>query len=239
MEGELKVGPTLSEAFDLYRENAGVLLPTAFWLFLVVGIVNGLADGDPGMLLITLVIAVIVATLYQGMVVGLIRNVRDGGRDTTIGGLMSGALPVLGSLIGVGILSAFGIALGFILLIVPGLFLITIWAVVAPVVVIERSGAFGSFGRSRELVRGNGWAVFGAVVAAGLIVALGGLILGAIAEGISNGPLLRIVFGAIASTFTAPVTALVAAVLYFRLREIEMRTKAGAPLSAEPDFRVD
>src|ERR1044071_9791103 len=136
MEGELKVGATLSEAFDLYRENAGVLLPTAFWLFLVVGI--------------------IVATLYQGMVVGLIRDVRDGRRDTSIGGLMSGALPVLGSLIGVGILSAFGIAFGFVLLIVPGLFLITIWAVVAPVVVIERSGAVGSFGRSRELVRGNG-----------------------------------------------------------------------------------
>jgi hypothetical protein len=239
MEGELKVGATLSEAFDLYRENAGVLLPTAFWLFLVVGIVNGLADGDPGMLLITLVIGIIVATLYQGMVVGLIRDVRDGRRDTSIGGLMSGALPVLGSLIGVGILSALGIALGFVLLIVPGLFLITIWAVVAPVVVVERTGAIGAFGRSRELVRGSGWPVFGAVVVAGLIVAVGGLILGSIAVGISNGPFLRIVFGAIASTFTAPVTALVAAVLYFRLGEIEMRSRPEEFPDPEPEFRAD
>lgn len=236
---ELKVGPTLSEAFNLYRDHAGVLLPTAFWLFLVVGIVNGLADGDPGMLLVTLVIGVIVATLYQGMVVGLVRDARDGRRDESIGDLMRGAAPVLGSLIGVGVLSAFGIALGFILLVVPGLFLITIWAVVAPVVVIERSGALSAFGRSRELVRGNGWPVFGAVVVAGLIVAIGGLILGAIAADISNGPLLRIVFGAIASTFTAPVTALVAAVLYFRLREIETRNKPEAPLTSEQVFRAN
>lgn len=236
---EIRVGSTLSEAFDLYREHAGVLLPTAFWLFLVVGIVNGLADGDPGMLLLTLVVGVIVATLYQGMVVGLVRDVRDGRRDASIGELMSGAVPVLGSLIGVGILSAIGIALGFVLLIVPGLFLITIWAVVAPVVVIERSGALSSFGRSRQLVRGNGWPVFGAVVAAGLIVAVGGLILGAIAVGISNGPLLRIVFGAIASTFTAPVTALVAAVLYFRLREIEIGNEPEPPVVSQPAFRGD
>ena len=57
-----------------------------------------------------------------------------------------------------------GILVGFILLIVPGLFLLTIWAVVAPVTVLERPGIFAAFGRSRELVRGHGWTVFGALV---------------------------------------------------------------------------
>lgn len=235
MEGQLKVGSTLSEAFDLYRDQAGVLMPAAFWLFLVVGIVNGLADGELSLLWLTLVVGVIVATLYQGMVVALIRDVRDGRRETSIGQLMRGALPVMGSLIAAGILSALGIAVGFILLVVPGLFLITIWAVIAPVIVIERTGVLAAFGRSRELVRGNGWPVFGSVVVAGLIVAIGGLILGAIANGISDGPLLRIVLGAIASTFTAPVAALVAAVLYFRLREIEATsTKPAEATSTKP-----
>jgi hypothetical protein len=234
MEGQLKVGSTLSEAFDLYRDQAGVLMPAAFWLFLVVGIVSGLADGELS-LLFTLVIGVIIATLYQGMVVALIRDVRDGRRDTSIAQLMRGALPVMGSLIAAGILSALGIVVGFILLVVPGLFLITIWAVIAPVIVIERTGVLAAFGRSRELVRGNGWPVFGSVVVAGLIAAIGGLILGAIANGLSDGPLLRIVLGAIASTFTAPVAALVAAVLYFRLREIEgTSTKPAEATSTNP-----
>ena len=48
-----------------------------------------------------------------------------------------------------------------------------------------------------------------------------GAILGAIAEGIAGGPILRIVFGALASTLTAPIGALVAAVLYYRLLEIK------------------
>jgi hypothetical protein len=70
-------------------------------------------------------------------------------------------------------------------------------------------------------VRGNGWPVFGAIVVAFLIVIVGGLIFGAIAAAIADDPLLRIVFSALASTITAPISALVAAVLYFRLRAIE------------------
>ena len=49
-------------------------------------------------------------------------------------------------------------------MIVPGLILITIWAVVAPSIVVEDKGVFEAFGRSRELVRGNGWKVFVAII---------------------------------------------------------------------------
>ena len=102
---------------------------------------------------------------------------------------------------------------------------------IAPVIVVENSGVIDAFGRSRELVRGNGWPVFGVIVVAFLIVFVGGLVFGAIAAAIADGPLLRIVFSALASTITAPISALVAAVLYFRLREIEGAAPAapGAP----------
>jgi hypothetical protein len=67
------------------------------------------------------------------------------------------------------------VGIGFILLIVPGLILLVRWAVVAPVTVLERPGIFAAFGRSRELVRGNGWAVFGVIMLvylAALVVSL-------------------------------------------------------------------
>jgi hypothetical protein len=217
MRPQLDVGATLSEVFATYRDQAGVLLPVAFWLFLIVAIVNGLTAGSFALFLAALVFGLAIGTLYQGMVVGLVQDVQDGRRDSSVGDLMRFALPVLGPLLGAGILAWLGICFGFVLLIVPGLYLATIWAVIAPVIVIERRSIFDAFGRSRQLVKDNGWPVFWTILAAYLITIVASIALTAIADGIANGPLVRIVFSAIASTFTAPITALVSAILYFRL----------------------
>ena len=81
-------------------------------------------------------------------------------------------------LFAVSLLAGLGIAVGFVLFIVPGLFLMTIWAAVAPVVVLERPGVFAAFGRSRELVRGHGWTVLGALALVFLIVLAAGVVAG-------------------------------------------------------------
>jgi hypothetical protein len=221
MNRKLDVGGTLSEVFSIYGANAGVLLPVAFWLFLVVAIVNGIVGSSLVLLLVASVVGIVAGTLYQGTVVNLVRDVQDGRRDFSAGELLSSATPFIAPLIGAGILAGIAIGIGLFLLLVPGLILLTIWAVIAPVIVVEKSGVMDSFGRSRELVRGNGWPVFGAIVVAFLIVVVGGLVFGAIAASIADGPLVRIVFSALASTITAPISALVAAVLYFRLRAVE------------------
>jgi len=229
MEQRLSVGETLSEVFVIYREQAGVLLPVAFWLFLAVAIVDGLTEGDFSLFWIGLVVGLAVGTLYQGMVVRLVQDVQDGRRDSSVGDLMRSALPVLGALLGAGILAGLGVGGGFVLLIVPGLYLATIWAVIAPAIVIERRGVFDAFGRSRQLVKGQGWPVLGTIAVAYVISILAGLAFIAIAGSIADGPLLRIVFSALASTITAPVAALVAAVLYFRLLAINGRAAPAEP----------
>jgi hypothetical protein len=217
MRPRLDVGATLREVFDIYRDQAGVLLPVAFWLFLIVAIVNGLTADDLSLFWVALVVGLAVSTLYQGMVVDLVRDVQDGRRDSSVGDLMRSVLPVLAPLLGAGILAGLGIGVGLVLLIVPGLYLATIWAVIAPLIVVEHRGVAEAFGRSRELVSGNGWPVFWTVVVAYLIAFVASIVLTALANAIADGPLLRIVFSALASTLTAPITALVAAVLYFRL----------------------
>jgi MFS family permease len=218
----ISVGDVLNRAFELYKEHFGVLIPAAFWLFLLVSILGGIVgQSDVGLLLIVAVVSFAVAILYQGMVVSLVHDVQDGRRDSSVGELFRSVGPVLGPLIGASILYGIGVGIGFFLLIVPGCILLTIWAVIAPAIVIEKKDAFASFGRSRELVRGFGWPVFGSVVVATLITAIAGVILTAIAEAIAGGPILRIVFGALASTLTAPVGGLVAAVLYYRLLELK------------------
>ena len=219
MQRKIRVGEILSEAFAIYRGQAGVLLPVAFWLFLGVAVLEALLEDSIALLLVAL-LTLVVTFLYQGMVVGLVRDVQDGRRDASVRELMSSVVPVLMPLIGAGLLTAIGIVFGFVLLIAPGLYLLTIWAVTAPVVVIERRGVFDALGRSRQLVRGNGWPVLGAflvAIAIGLAVSLG---LAAVAESLAEGEILEIVFYALASTVTAPIEALVASVLYFRLLEI-------------------
>ena len=72
---------------------------------------------------------------------------RDGRLDQSMGDLFSAAAPFILTLILNGILFGIAVAVGFFLLIVPGLILITIWAVVAPSIVVENRGAIEAFGR--------------------------------------------------------------------------------------------
>jgi hypothetical protein len=227
---KLTVGDVLSEVVALYQQHFGVLIPTAFWLFLPVSILSGLAGKtDVGLFAAAAILTFVVAILYQGMVVSLVRDVQGGERHLSVGELMGTVGPVLSTLLITGILYGFGVFFGFVLFIVPGCILVTIWAVIAPVIVIERQRVRASFKRSQQLVEGHGWPVFGAVIVATLISAIAALILTSIAESIAGGPILRIVLGTLATTLTAPIAGLLAAVLYYRLLLLK-----GPPPEAPP-----
>jgi len=223
----LRVGDSLNEVFALYQQNFGVLIPAAFWLFLPVSILGGIVGNkDVGLLALVAIVTFAVAMLYQGMVVSLVREVRDATAHHSVGELLSSVGPVLPILLVTAIIYGIGVGVGFLLFIVPGCILLTIWAVIAPVIVIERVGISAAFTRSQGLVRDYGWPVFGTVISATLIAAAATLILTGIAEAIAGGPILRIVFGTLATTLTAPIGGLVAAVLYYRLLALK-----GAPPS--------
>jgi hypothetical protein len=49
-------------------------------------------------------------------------------------------------------------------ILLPERFLLTIWSVLAVVAVLERPRGLRALGRSRELVRGNGWRVFALIL---------------------------------------------------------------------------
>lgn len=62
--------------------------------------------------------------------------------------------------------------LGFLLLIIPGLFLLTIWFVAMPARVAEDISVFGAFSRSAALTSGRRWGVFAVLVVSVLIALL-------------------------------------------------------------------
>ena len=62
------------------------------------------------------------------------------------------------------IVTCIGVVVGTILLIVPGLFLATIWAVSSPAIVFERLSVGSALQRSAALTEGFRWPVFGIVI---------------------------------------------------------------------------
>ena len=223
MTAKLDVGRVFEQIFRIYRQQFGLLIGGALAIYLPVAIVNGILY-DAGGFFLTLIanaILLIAGYLYQGMVVEAARDILDGRRDQSIGGLFSSAGPVVGTLIVVGVLAGIAIAIGFVLLIIPGLFLLTIWAVIVPVVVIERTGVFDSFGRSRGLVKGNSWQVFGVLVLLFIATFVVQVLIAAILGGIFDS-LVGFALGVLLTTLLMmPLTALAAAVLFFDLKMIK------------------
>jgi hypothetical protein len=134
----------------------------------------------------------------------------------SLGETVRAATPYLGAVAGASILAGIAITIGLILIIVPGLYLITIWAVIVPVIVLEQSGVMASFGRSHELVRGRGWHVFGTLVLTWLILLAVNLILGVIFAALPDW-LGRGLSSVISGTIVAPFIALVVTLVYYRL----------------------
>jgi hypothetical protein len=237
MQHRIDGGSVIRRVLQIYVDQASVLMPAAAVVFVFTGIIAALLIvASPGLALLALLIDLVAGTLFTGMVVELVADVQDGRRDSSPGQLLRAVTPVLGQLILVGILAAIGIVIGFIFIIVPGLYLITIWSVAAPVVVLEHPGATAALSRSRELVRGNGWQVFGVILVLYIVVGVISFIIEGIAESAGSGA--GIVVRVIVGVLTAPLASLAAAVLYFELRGAAPKQApgVGGPSSGEADL---
>jgi Uncharacterised protein family (UPF0259) len=213
----IEPGRVIGEAFQTYQNQFGPLLIGALIVIGIAGVIEGLLSVSGSIILgiIGAFVGLAAGFLYTGYVVKLVQDVRDGRRDFSVGELFSHATPYLGTLILAGILAGIAIAIGFVLIIIPGLILLTIWAVISPSIVVEDKGVFESFGRSRELVRGHGWQVFGVIVLTFLIIVAVGIVFTLIGAAIGDAGL--VILRAIGNVITAPVWALVASILFFDL----------------------
>jgi len=208
----------LDEAWRMYKAHAKHLLAIAFIIYLIAAVIAALlalAGGTIGIVLGSLV-EIIAAFVLQATLIKAVQDVRDGRVDLSIGDTVRAATPYIAPVAGASVLAGIAIAIGLFLIIVPGLFLITIWAVIVPVIVLERSGALASFGRSQQLVRGRGWHVFATLVLVYVILLVVNVVLGlifsALPHALSNG-LSSIISG----TVIAPFLALVVTLVYYRL----------------------
>jgi hypothetical protein len=166
-------------------------------------------------------VSIFIGVVYSGMVI-LVLCLDTG--DESLAGLWKSLGPVLAPLVWVSLLAGAGVFAGLILLIIPGLILLTMWAVAQPVAVVEKPGVFKSLTRSSELVRGNGPRVFLFLLLLGLLMML--VVLVALPLGTS---LVGSAIGTfIITAVTNPLAAIGPAALYNCLTE----EQAGSP---DPD----
>ena len=231
----LDTARVFERVFAIYRLQAGVLLPAAVILYLIPAAL-GLANGVTGQAL-ALAASIIAAVAYEGLVVQAVRDIQDGVRDLSLGGLFRSVSKVLAPLLWTAILVGVGVFVGFIAFIIPGLVLLTWWAVAAPVVVCEVRTPTEAIRRSRELVRGHGWRVFSVLVVTFLLVLIADLLLASLANAVSGSDISFAVAQLIAGTITAPVFALASAVLYLELLQLKGEQLPPANMASFSDER--
>ena len=216
------VGDVLNDAFDLYKAHWKHLMGVALVFYVVaasITLVLSLVFGAWGAVVGAFVLLVGVFWL-TGALIEAVADVRDGRADLTLSETFGRVKPRVLPLLGASILAGLGIALGFALLIVPGLILLTWWCLVPAAVVLEGRRVFDAFGRSRALVRGNGWSVFGLLVVTYLLTSV---VAGVIRTVFTPLPeyVSEFLGSLVSGTVVAPFTAVAITVLYFRLRGAE------------------
>lgn len=209
----------IAEAWAMYRAHAAHLLTIAFVVFVVASLLQALVAGLLGAVgvLLAAIIGIIAAFLLQAALVKAVEDVRDGRADLSLGGTLQAARPAVLRVAVASILAGVAIALGLIAFIVPGLLLMTIWSLIVPVLVIESAGIGEAFGRSRNLVRGFGWNVFGTMVAVFLLLLVANIVVGLILLPLPD-TLAQFLASVLSGTLVAPFLALVVTLGYYRLR---------------------
>jgi len=113
-------------------------------------------------------IALLCGNIATGAIVyGVLMQLR--GEPASIGRCIAVGLGRMFPILGVAIASGLAVGLGVLLLIIPGLIVLTMLYVAVPVAVVERPGVFASLNRSGDLTKGNRWNVFAVVVVQGII----------------------------------------------------------------------
>lgn len=225
------VRSTFATAWRIYRLLFRRSVATAAAVFVVVEAVDAAGrlphNGLPRVALILVSAALNLAgpVVVQGALIAIVRNIHEGRPPERIATLYEGAWKRFWPLLGASFLYAFGVIVGFVLLIVPGLIAAARWSLMAPLIVLERRGVFEARRRSSELVRqppafevsGQTPAVIAIVVVAFLLLEAP---LDAIGFAIDSSPWYYLIAFAW-NALTAPFAAHVYTTVYYRLADPE------------------
>jgi hypothetical protein len=222
----------------LFRDSLRVFAPHA-WLFILLSaavvipveiIVEGIGlemltssyDESPPLvesIAPTVVGFLVVTPIITAICIYALHSIAEGERPSA-GQVFVAGFEAFTPLFGAVVLAAIGIALGFVALFVPGVYLAVRWYFVPQTVVIEGARGPAALTRSSQIVQGFWWRTLGLVVLANVAVAIPGFLLLAPFSAIaaSTDEAVWALVGTILTTsVTTPFVALYSTLLYYDL----------------------
>jgi hypothetical protein len=168
----------------------------------------------------------VVAPLITAICVHALRSVAGGGSTGAREAIVKG-FEAFSPIFFAVLLAAAGIALGLLLLILPGVYLFVRWYFVPQAVVLERAHGTSALRASSRLVAGAWWRTFGMVVLVNLLVLLVILLLGAPFTALADTTdraIWALTGQIVVTSVTQPFIALFSTFLYYDLRERKRAT---------------
>ncbi len=238
----LGVGGIVSSSFSILFRNLIAVMIVAFIPSLIgllvsvamngVGLTLGvdtgepLAIGSPAMMVVGVILQFAIQGLTIALLVQLAYDAKLGNPITPVAYIspaIKAIVPIMVLSLVIGILAG----IGFVLLIIPGLYIYAVFCVTTPAIMIERAG-FSGMSRSAALTKDYRWPVVGALILLGICtIGLGIVttflvsaivpIIGLNAAGFGIGILLF----ALVNGLTYGLSGIGAALIYARLRDIK------------------
>jgi hypothetical protein len=207
----------------LYAANWRVVVPfSVFAAFVPFAVEELIAHDLPNVWasILTSGIDTLATVFFAGAAEELEHRWEEGKRRVPVKDVLRSLPPVIWPLTVVALITTVAYVIGLLLLLIPGLIILTLWAVAGPVVVAERTGILKAFSRSRQLVRGNAWRVFVVLLVAEVLAAVVGTLVSLVFTLWGDRPDEPVAL-AIGEALTLPLEGLAVPVMYWRLREIE------------------
>lgn len=236
----LGAGAIIGDSFSIFFSKFGKILALAFLPTLVGLVISGMLSGwgatlgleDPdfssGAAITGFVLGIVISMAFYGLTIALLVLLAydaKQGRSRPLGEYFAPALrsiiPIVVLALVVGILAT----LGFMALVIPGIWVYAVFAVVYPAVAIEGVG-FGGLKRSASLTKEYRWPIAGVIVVIGIcsfVLNLAAGFGGAMLFGITGEGMIAVsvLVNALIYSITYGLSGISIALIYARLREIK------------------
>ncbi len=216
----MSFGEILDMGFRILRNHFVPLISLSAVMYVPLAIATSWFTSDPtaglaiGALLIVVLAFVVASPIVFAAIIFAVGEAYVG-RPVEFGKSLRSVTPIIGPLIGTTVLAAVYVIGGYLLLIVPGIYLQLCYIVAWQVMVIERIFGGRALARSRELMRGNLLRGAGVLFIGGLVVGISSQLLQLLLAAV---PILGPIGSGLAQAAGAAYTSAITVVLYFDIR---------------------
>ena len=229
---DFQIGSVINRTISAISRNFAVFSMLALVLVGAPALLAGIAQifivaegnlvGSGLVVFVAAVVNFVTVYILQGALVhGAIVDY-NGGR-ARFGDCLSTGLKHFFPLLIIAVLTGLAVAVGMLLLVVPGLILAVMLVIAAPARVVENAGIMEALGRSRELTRNNRWKIFWLFVVYLLIALVIGVVIaipaGVFAVGVAGVTAVSVIIEVVGTVATSVISAAGVAALYFELRQ--------------------